>query len=89
MRAQAGKKKELMMWEALREATDEEMERDPTVCVMGEQRGRRWGGAGGRSHSAPREGDACAAASGLATPSLSSSPFTTHNEALPTTNEAM
>ncbi len=23
------------MWEALREATDEEMERDPTVCVMG------------------------------------------------------
>jgi pyruvate/2-oxoglutarate/acetoin dehydrogenase E1 component len=24
------------MWEALREATDEEMERDPTVCVMGE-----------------------------------------------------
>lgn len=32
-------KKQLMMWEALREATDEEMERDPTVCVMGE----RWG----------------------------------------------
>lgn len=31
----AGKKKEMMMWEALREATDEEMERDPTVCVMG------------------------------------------------------
>lgn len=24
------------MWEALREAVDEEMERDPTVCVMGE-----------------------------------------------------
>jgi hypothetical protein len=23
------------MWEALRMATDEEMERDPTVCVMG------------------------------------------------------
>ena len=23
------------MWEALREATDEEMERDPRVCVMG------------------------------------------------------
>lgn len=23
------------MWEALREATDEEMEKDPTVCVMG------------------------------------------------------
>jgi hypothetical protein len=32
----ASKKKEIMMWEALREATDEEMERDPTVCVMGE-----------------------------------------------------
>jgi hypothetical protein len=28
-------KKQLMMWEALREAVDEEMERDPTVCVMG------------------------------------------------------
>lgn len=25
------------MWEALREAHDEEMERDPTVCVMGER----------------------------------------------------
>ena len=24
-----------MMWEALREATDEEMEKDPTVCVIG------------------------------------------------------
>jgi pyruvate/2-oxoglutarate/acetoin dehydrogenase E1 component len=24
-----------MMWESLREAVDEEMERDPTVCVMG------------------------------------------------------
>lgn len=24
------------MWEALREAIDEEMEADPTVCVMGE-----------------------------------------------------
>ena len=23
------------MWESLREATDEEMERDPAVCVMG------------------------------------------------------
>ena len=33
-------KKEIMMWEALREAIDEEMERDPTVCVMGE-RGRK------------------------------------------------
>ena len=34
-------KKQLMMWEALREATDEEMERDPTVCVMGEMMGGR------------------------------------------------
>lgn len=25
-----------MMWEALREAIDEEMEKDPAVCVMGE-----------------------------------------------------
>jgi hypothetical protein len=33
-RAQA-QKKDLMMWESLREATDEEMERDPAVCVMG------------------------------------------------------
>jgi hypothetical protein len=31
----SGKKKEIMMWEALREALDEEMERDPTVCLMG------------------------------------------------------
>lgn len=31
----ASGKKQLMMWEALREAVDEEMERDPTVCVMG------------------------------------------------------
>jgi hypothetical protein len=28
-------KKELMMWESLREGLDEEMERDPTVCLMG------------------------------------------------------
>ncbi len=26
-----------LMWEALREAVDEEMEADPTVCMMGEQ----------------------------------------------------
>lgn len=32
----AAQKKQLMMWEALREAVDEEMEKDPTVCVMGE-----------------------------------------------------
>jgi hypothetical protein len=35
VRVAAGKKKELMMWEALREAVDEEMEKDPMVCVMG------------------------------------------------------
>jgi hypothetical protein len=33
-------KKEIMMWEALREAIDEEMERDPTVCVMGKRQAR-------------------------------------------------
>jgi pyruvate dehydrogenase E1 component beta subunit len=31
----AKEKKEILMWEALRMATDEEMEKDPTVCVMG------------------------------------------------------
>lgn len=31
----AAQKKQKLMWEALREATDEEMEKDPTVCVMG------------------------------------------------------
>ena len=35
--------KELLMWEALREATDEEMERDPTVLVMGEDVGHYGG----------------------------------------------
>lgn len=35
VRVNSEKKKQLMMWEALREAVDEEMERDPTVCVMG------------------------------------------------------
>ena len=39
--AQGGK--ELLMWEALREATDEEMERDPTVLVMGEDVGHYGG----------------------------------------------
>jgi pyruvate/2-oxoglutarate/acetoin dehydrogenase E1 component len=33
-RAEPGK--ELAMWEALREGIDEEMTRDPTVCLMGE-----------------------------------------------------
>lgn len=28
-------KREMMMWEALREGLDEEMEKDPTVCLMG------------------------------------------------------
>jgi hypothetical protein len=32
-----------MMWEALREAVDEEMERDPTVCLMGEDVGHYGG----------------------------------------------
>lgn len=27
--------KQKLMWEALREAVDEEMERDPTVCLFG------------------------------------------------------
>lgn len=31
----AQQKREMMMWEALREGLDEEMERDPTVCLMG------------------------------------------------------
>ncbi|UPR04250.1 subunit beta of pyruvate dehydrogenase E1 [Chloropicon primus] len=35
--------KEMLMWEALREATDEEMERDPTVLVMGEDVGHYGG----------------------------------------------
>lgn len=32
-----------LMWEALREATDEELERDPTVCLMGEDVGHYGG----------------------------------------------
>jgi pyruvate dehydrogenase E1 component beta subunit len=39
----AGKKRELFMWEALREGIDEEMEKDPTVCVMGQF--KAWEGA--------------------------------------------
>ncbi|KAK9805559.1 hypothetical protein WJX72_005072 [[Myrmecia] bisecta] len=39
--AKGGKQK--FMWEALREATDEEMERDPTVLVMGEDVGHYGG----------------------------------------------
>ena len=35
LRAKASGKPKLM-WEALREAIDEEMERDPNVCVIGE-----------------------------------------------------
>ncbi|KAG2483814.1 hypothetical protein HYH03_017337 [Edaphochlamys debaryana] len=41
--AAKAQKKEMMMWEALREAIDEEMERDPTVCVMGEDVGHYGG----------------------------------------------
>lgn len=33
----------MMMWEALREGLDEEMERDPTVCLMGEDVGHYGG----------------------------------------------
>jgi len=36
-------KKEMMMWESLREGLDEEMERDPTVCLMGEDVGHYGG----------------------------------------------
>ena len=36
----AQQKREMMMWEALREGLDEEMERDPTVCLMGTCRRR-------------------------------------------------
>jgi len=43
------------MWEALREATDEEMERDATVCLIGgynlglvSHQGEEMGGASGR-----------------------------------------
>ncbi|PSC70927.1 pyruvate dehydrogenase E1 component subunit beta-chloroplastic-like [Micractinium conductrix] len=36
-------KREMMMWEALREGLDEEMERDPTVCLMGEDVGHYGG----------------------------------------------
>jgi len=32
-----------LMWEAIREAIDEEMEADPTVCVMGEDVGHYGG----------------------------------------------
>mmetsp|Transcript_14206 Transcript_14206/g.38522 ORF Transcript_14206/g.38522 Transcript_14206/m.38522 type:complete len:369 (+) Transcript_14206:37-1143(+) len=36
-------KRECFMWEALREAVDEEMERDPAVCLMGEDVGHYGG----------------------------------------------
>eukprot|EP00892_Ulva_mutabilis_P009343 jgi/Ulvmu1/6781/UM030_0119.1 len=39
--AKAGK--EMLMWEALRQGVDEEMERDATVCVMGEDVGHYGG----------------------------------------------
>lgn len=35
--------RQILMWEALREAVDEEMERDPTVLVMGEDVGHYGG----------------------------------------------
>lgn len=37
-------KKEMMMWEALREGLDEEMERDPKVCLIGALGGSELGG---------------------------------------------
>lgn len=43
MVAVKAEKKEMMMWEALREGLDEEMERDPTVCLMGEDVGHYGG----------------------------------------------
>ena len=51
------------MWEALREAIDEEMERDPTVCVMGE-RGSGSGGAKRKAHCFPQRAHCAAAGSG-------------------------
>lgn len=39
--AAAAERKTMMMWEALREALDEEMERDPAVCLMGELQAAR------------------------------------------------
>ena len=41
--AAKGDPNQKMMWEALREAVDEEMERDPTVCLMGEDVGHYGG----------------------------------------------
>lgn len=41
--AAAAERKTMMMWEALREAMDEEMERDPAVCLMGEDVGHYGG----------------------------------------------
>ena len=53
------------MWEALREAIDEEMERDPTVCVMGERGGGSGGGSAKRkAHCLPQRAHCVAAGSG-------------------------
>lgn len=41
--ARAQQRREMVMWEALREGLDEEMERDPAVCVMGEDVGHYGG----------------------------------------------
>ena len=35
-------KKGKLMWEALREAVDEEMEKDPNVCVIGTVASQSW-----------------------------------------------
>ena len=42
IRTRASGKDEVLLWEGLRMATDEEMERDPAVCVMGATTGRRF-----------------------------------------------
>eukprot|EP01024_Parvocaulis_polyphysoides_P026452 TRINITY_DN2409_c0_g3_i1.p1 TRINITY_DN2409_c0_g3~~TRINITY_DN2409_c0_g3_i1.p1 ORF type:complete len:400 (-),score=57.38 TRINITY_DN2409_c0_g3_i1:419-1528(-) len=43
IKVNAEKKQEKLMWEALREAVDEEMEKDPMVCVIGEDVGHYGG----------------------------------------------
>jgi len=42
--------KEITFIQALNEAYNEEMERDPTVFVLGEDIGEHWGGSSGHHH---------------------------------------
>ena len=44
-----------LMWEALREAVDEEMERDPNVCIMGEDVGHYGGSYKARARARESE----------------------------------